>query len=229
MRERIDTIYCIGDSHVSFFSGEDKIQPCYPERSNHLLSYFRVFRLGPVLAYNLSSYRTTTKGREQLFEVLKHRVPSKGWFQQGRKVLLCFGEIDCRAHLLRQAELQRRNITSVVEECIDRYARVILEIRQRGYRVLIWNVIPSSRLETSSIDFPTYGTCKERNYVTQLFNTGLARMCSAWAIQFISIFDDLVDEQGLTRTEYYFDDFHLSQLAMPLTLQKMKALEVIGN
>ena len=30
-------IYCIGDSHASFFGGIDKMQPIWPEKSNNIL------------------------------------------------------------------------------------------------------------------------------------------------------------------------------------------------
>jgi hypothetical protein len=50
-------IHCIGDSHSCFFSGEDKIQPIWPEKSFDTLSYFRSYRIGPSTAYNLNNKR----------------------------------------------------------------------------------------------------------------------------------------------------------------------------
>ena len=38
-------IHCIGDSHSCFFSGEDKIQPIWPEQSFDTLPYFRSYRI----------------------------------------------------------------------------------------------------------------------------------------------------------------------------------------
>lgn len=222
-------IYCIGDSHVNFFSGQNKIQPLWPNPSNDILPFFRTFRLGAVLAYNLCEYGTRKKGRELLFVLLGRDVPIQSRaVPPESKVLLCFGEIDCRAHLLKQAELQKRDILSVVEECVERYFSVISEIQQLGYEVFVWNVIPSSRYDSiPNKEFPVYGTCLDRNHVTHLFNDYLMDLCMSAGVKFISIFDELVDEYRLTRIEYYFDFIHLSQKAMPLALAKIE--EVVGD
>lgn len=208
-------IHCIGDSHASFFSGQDKIYPLWTDPSQDCLPMFRSYRLGPVLAYNLCKEGTTTQGRENLFTVLEQiKIHSK--------VMLCFGEIDCRAHLLKQSVLQNRSIEEVVHECVDRYFSVILEVADKQYDLLIWNVIPSSRYETvGNKDFPLYGTCRERNQVSKLFNQYLAELCVKKRIKFISIFDKLIDQDGLTRMEFYRDRVHLSQKAMPFVLEEM--------
>lgn len=222
-------IYCIGDSHVDFFSGQDEIQPLWPKPSNDLLPYFKTFRLGAVLAYNLCEYGAGLKGREALFLLLDRRIPAAyREIPPGSKVLLCFGEIDCRAHLLKQAELQKKPIESVVEECVKRYFGVIMEIQQLGYEVMVWNAVPSSRYDSiPNKEFPAHGTSLKRNQVTKLFNDYLSDRCCSGDAAFITIFDDLVDEQGLTRMEYYFDYVHLSQKAMPLALSKLT--EIVGD
>ena len=46
-------IHCIGDSHSSVFSGEEKMQDVWPERSNDTIDFFRSYRIGPATAYNL--------------------------------------------------------------------------------------------------------------------------------------------------------------------------------
>ena len=218
-------IYCIGDSHVSFFSGDDTIQPLWPARSDDAIPFFRSFRLGPVLAYNLCKTGTTTKGREALLDVLK-AIPS------GSMVLLCFGEIDCRAHLLKQGIQQRRSLGSVVSECVDRYFGVIQEIGAMGYQPVVWNAIPSTTRDDmhSLANFPVYGTCLERNRITRLFNQYLKILTEMNGIPFISVFDELVDEHGLTRAEYYQQErIHLSQKAMPLTIQKLVTAGIISG
>jgi hypothetical protein len=222
-------IYCIGDSHVNFFSGQNEVQQLWPKPSNDVLPYFKTFRLGAILAYNLCKYGTRKKGRELLFVLLDRNVPIQNReIPPESKLLLCFGEIDCRAHLLKQAEIQKRDITAVVEECVKRYFSVISEIKELGYETLVWNVIPTSRHDhIPNREFPVYGTCLERNHVTRLFNNCLSDICSSTGVEFISIFDELVDEQGLTREEYYFDYIHLSQKAMPLVIEKVK--EIFGD
>jgi len=208
-------IYCIGDSHANFFSGLDSIQSSWPEKSIDLIPFFKSFRLGPVLAYNLCKANTKSKGREKLFAILK-RIPKES------TILLCFGEIDCRAHLLKQAEIQNIKIKTIIKECVDRYIPVIDEIKNLNYNVVVWNVIPSS--PTGFPDkpaYPTYGTCRERNDVSRLFNQFLEEQLTNKNIQFISIFEKLIDENGLTLARFLMDELHLSQAAMPLAIKKI--------
>lgn len=219
MRE-FRTLYCIGDSHVSFFAGVDAVQPLWPERSVDRLPCFRSFRLGAVLAYNLCDWNTRMRGRENLFAVLHAAVPS------GSPILLSFGEIDCRAHLLHQAERQSRPIEEVVGDCVSRYQAVIREVKEKGFPVIVWQAVPSTRANISNnTEFPAYGTCHQRNEVTSLFNGKLAIWCAEEEIPFVSIFGSLVDDKGLTRMEYYMDEIHLSQRAMPLAIRAIEALE----
>jgi len=219
-------IYCIGDSHINFFSGQNKAQSLWPKPSNDILPYFRTFRLGAILAYNLCEYGTRKKGRELLFALLDRDIPLQSRvIPPEHKVLLCFGEIDCRAHLLKQSELKKKDLSTVVKECAERYFSVILEIDKLGYEVFVWNVIPSSKYDhIPNKEFPTFGTCLERNRATLLFNDSLSSLCSSSNVQFISIFGHLVDKKGLTRMEYYYDHVHLSQKAMPLALDRINPI-----
>lgn len=215
---RFTPIYCIGDSHVSFFSGENTIQPNWPEESEDVLPFFKTFRLGAVLAYNLGLKRTTMRGHEKLWAILNTAIPNES------DVLLCFGEIDCRAHLIKQSHQQNRPIEIVVQDCIDRYLTTIRQVRNAGYPVLVWGPTPSS----SSIfggKYPTYGTSVERNQVTKLFNDYLAQACDTEAdIRFASIFDHLITADFETHTDYYMDTIHLSQKAMPLAIEALQTV-----
>ncbi len=214
-------IYCLGDSHVSFFSGTDRIQPIWPQPSADALPYFRTFHVGAALAFNLMRAGTKTRGREQVWEILLTAVPPSG------RVLLCFGEIDCRAHLLHQAEQQQRAPAEIARDCAARYFEAIQEIRAAGFEVIVYNAIPSRRKSGKASDphdeFPTVGTCRERNAVSRNFNDALATDCAKHSITFLSTFEFFVDTRGLTRGWFYLDRIHLSQRAMPATLQVLRA------
>jgi hypothetical protein len=211
-----DIIYCIGDSHIHFFSGWDHIGPEYPKLYYGRLPYFKSFRLGAVLAYNLCTTGTTTKGREKLLEIVNSKIKPPA------KILLSFGEIDCRAHLLKQKEIRKKPIEEIVAECVDRYLSVIMEITAMGFEVIVWNVVPSSLTDIQDDRYGTYGSCVERNAVSKLFNDSLGERCREHRIKFISIFSKLIDEQGLSKNEYYMDNIHISQKAMPLALEELK-------
>lgn len=209
-------IYCIGDSHISFFSGKDKIQPLWPKPCLYALPYFESYRLGPSLAYNLCRNNTVSMGRERLYEVICKQIP------KGSHVLFCFGEIDCRAHILKQAEKQKIRLENVIKECVVRYFSVIKEIKNMGYYPVVWNVIPpTSRMDLrpETHEYPTYGSQNRRNEVTVLFNRYLDKLCNESNIPMISIYDKLVDNKGNAKSDFYIDDIHLSQKAMPLVLE----------
>ena len=200
------SLVCIGDSHASFFSGEDKVQPQYPEPSQNHIPYLAGIRLGAVLAYSLHREHTQNQGREKLFEILSRTDPA------ATDIILCFGEIDCRFHLLRQAE-SRPPLEAVVADCADKYFQVIMEVRRLGFQVMVWNATPTSYTETNP-EYPNHGTHLQRNNCTRLFNRLVAERCEREQIRFIDIFDHLVDKRNYTKEYYLFDGVHLGQLAM---------------
>ena len=215
-------VHCIGDSHANFFSGFDEMQPEWPDpRVRHRYPMLRAYRIGPALAFNLCRTRTTTRGRERLFALLD-TLPARS------PVMLCFGEIDCRAHILRQAERQRRSVGDVVREVVDRYVSVLLEVQAMGFRVLAWNVVPSAPTDVEGGIRPDpvyrfHGSSDERNRITRAFNETLKAVAATRGIPFVDIFAQLIGDDGTVRTELYCDDaIHLSQKAMPLALERLE-------
>jgi hypothetical protein len=205
-------IHCIGDSHVSFFSGYDEIQPNYPAPSRNRYRFFKTYRLGAVLAYRLNKLDTREQGREKLLQ-LKKELPLNS------TVLLCFGEIDCRCHLIKQSEVQGKHIEEIVKDCVSNYFEVVDELTNAGYKVMVWNVVPTS--ESVNAEYPTYGGHIERNRCTAFFNGELSKECERRGLAFVSIFEKLVSRDLKTHRNYFFDAIHLGQIAMPFALQAM--------
>jgi|GEM_PF-1728005 len=212
----VDIIHCIGDSHASFFSGFDAIQPGYPERSSNKYPFFRGYRLGSVLAYSLTNLNTKEKGRERLLDII-------GQLPKGATILMCFGEIDCRCHLLKQADLQNKSLPEIIDLCVHRYFQVIDELIGLGFRLMVWNVIPSAN--SNNIEYPTYGSMEERNRCSMMFNAVVKQECEKRGLVFLSIFDKLIKGNLQSRTVYFFDGLHLGQMAMPMVLKKFYQIE----
>ena len=216
-------IHCIGDSHANFFSGSDEMQPEWPAPDiENTLPFFKSYRIGPVLAYNLCEYGTSTKGREKLEELLNLLEP-------GSYIMFCFGEIDCRAHIILQSQKQNRSLETIIVEVVERYFSVILQTRTMGFEPLIWNVIPSAPTEINNrIIVPPqylfYGSCEERNSITRFFNQTLEGLTKSTNIHFLNIFDQLFLEEGSVNPAYFTDEIHLSQKAMPLVLESLNKL-----
>lgn len=209
-------IYCIGDSHVSVFSGRGTkdnpyTQPLFPLIAKGDLPAFTPIRLGSILAYNLVGKTS------RIFETLEYYKVSRD-----DVVLLSFGEIDCRMHILRQAQIFNEPVKSLVEECVARYLIAAQMIANKEYRVAFWGPIASSiasplpeHLQKPD-EFPVFGSCQERNSITQYFNEYLTQLSYAFGFESFSIFPELIHSNYLTRTEYYMDQIHLSQSAIPL-------------
>ena len=224
---REDCIYCIGDSHVSFFSGVEAIQPLWPRPSVNLLPFFKAFRIGPVLAYSLAAWDSKMRGREILSVLLNRNVPeTEQQIPHGARVLLCFGEIDCRCHVIPRVRKSGGDVERVVDRIADRYCKAIGDVMSWGYRPLIWNVIPSSPRESAgSREYPVIGSCLERNQATRLLNQRLACWCQEHDLPFVDIYRQLVDDDGITRPEFLMDEIHLSQRTMPLVVDWLRAHE----
>jgi len=214
--EMSDLIHCVGDSHASLFSGQAVKQPMWPEKANDILPQFKTYKVGPSLAYNLCELKTTTRGRERLFKILK-TIPV------GSYVMLCFGEIDCRAHIMKRAEKMKKSPDAIAQTVAKRYFSVIMEVVKLGYKVLVWNAIPSSYLNKLRQDrWPVYGTVQQRNKVTKVFNEFVKIRCANKGIPFIDVFDHFVDENLMTKKEFFRDDIHLSPETMPIILEELR-------
>jgi hypothetical protein len=58
----------VGDSHVSFFSGEDTIVKDFIESNLHGMN-FHSYHLGPVLAASLVERQSTLMAREKVLDI----------------------------------------------------------------------------------------------------------------------------------------------------------------
>lgn len=212
-------IHCIGDSHSAVFSGEDKMQPIYPEQSNDKLKYFKSYRIGAATAFQLSNKTHIIN------DIISKHVKSNDL------ILFCFGEVDIRAHLKKQMDLQNRSVESVVTECVDRYITTILEYKNRGYNVIVWGPIASWHNSKPYTGGPSFGSNFERNEITKEFNRYCKKLCEEHNIKFITIFHHMVTENNET-IPTFLDDWegshiHLNQQSMPLILEEFKKQNLI--
>lgn len=205
-------IHCIGDSHSAVFSGEEKMQDIWPMPAANTIPFFSSYRIGPATAFQLAN-------KKEIIDSIISKV-----YKNGDHVMFCFGEVDIRAHLIKQSQQQNRDILEIVNECVERYFNVILEYKNRGVSVLVWGPIASWNNKKPYTGGPSFGTDLERNHVTKLFNEKLKEYCSQNEIKFVTLFYDMLNEDGTTN-ETYLDDWegshmHLSQRAMPKIIEK---------
>jgi hypothetical protein len=210
-------IHCIGDSHTSFFTGDNKIQPEYPTIGYSVISNILTYRIGAPLAYNLCEKNSNSKSNQKLFEIVE-KIDSKNSI-----LLLSFGEIDCRAHLLKQAALQNKELDIILNECIERYIKVIHQLRSMGFIVCVWNAIPTAMgLENVSYEYPYFGNFVERNKITAKFNNKLIENQVKYDFQFYGVFEKIIAPDWSTNEKYYFDKIHLNNIMLPEVLKQIR-------
>lgn len=212
-------IYAIGDSHAAFFSGEEKMQPCWPERSNDILPFFGSIRIGPATAYQLGSKKN-----------IINQVISEIQLLKDDKLMFCFGEVDIRAHLVKKYLLNDVSIEYVVMECVDRYINALLYYKKYKKEIIIWGPI-ASWSSNKIYKGPSFGDNFFRNKVSELFNQYLESEAYKNGFQFITFFYDMLNSDFSTN-DYFLDDWedshiHLSQNAMPFVIKKFKNKNLI--
>ena len=210
-----EVIYCIGDSHVSLFTGLNTIAPYWPSKARSILPQFSALHIGPVLAYNLVEKNSSTGFYDKISEILAKNIPPSSW------VLLSSGEIDCRAHLIKQALRNNLSFHEVARICVDRYFKGIQQLLDTGHKLIIYNAIPSTRKNKPNTAFPSYGDCKERNEMTKFFNKFCQIECKKRNLYFLSTFNLFINKNGLTRRKFYMDRIHLSTKALIPTMNAL--------
>ena len=93
----------------------------------------------------------------------------------------------------------------------------------------MWAVVPPNDLDATEVDpdYPSWGTTAERIEVTRLFNCMLAEKLEPAGVGVVSIFDELLGEDGRADAHYYMDRVHLSTAALPLAIKAISACRLI--
>jgi FkbM family methyltransferase len=194
-KKELQDIYCIGDSHISIFSNQDKLI-----KENCVVSYknFKALRYGPWLAYNLPKKID-----------ISSLMPLKEW------LLICFGEIDCRAQIHNRIS-ENKSYASVIDEIVDNYFEVIDSIMLEKKNLIIFSIPP----ELKELPFWNYyknnqndfdcprGSYLERKKYKEYFNLKVMQRCEKNNIKFISIYNHLMNGD-MVKHQYCLDDIHL--------------------
>lgn len=121
--KKIQPTTCLGDSHISIFANVDAL---VKEIVCNVNGPFKTYRFGPYLAYNLPDKT----------DVL---AQAKG-VPLNENIIVCFGEIDCRAQVKRVCDSSNRSYESVIDEIINRYFSVIDKIENKN--LIIFSIAP---------------------------------------------------------------------------------------
>jgi len=194
-------IIIFGNSHVSSFTGVDGII----HDNLHVESeHFRYFcqRLGPCTAYN---FFWNPDYYPRVLHILNEHDAGKQ-----STVCLLLGEIDCRVHIGLNHEKTSRPLNECIEEVIDRFLVCLLDLKKRGYKVLVMAVQPASKYPPSTNpDGPVHGHYVFRNTLTRQFNSILEHKSKIHDLLFCSVFDTLMEDDVTPNMDYFMDYVHL--------------------
>ena len=204
-------IYVFGNSHAHFFTNST---PSRSGEGENCSEHFRSFSLGPVIAYNFFEHHYPT-----MIQIMNNLpITEKDY------VMIAVGEVDCRWHLLAQADKQKRDVTELTHECIDRFFRAHLHLKENGYNVIAWGGHPSTKNTFGNVpEDPVWGDCLTRNRVSLAWSDYLEKKSTEANIPFVSIIRDLINVDGITKMEYYIDYCHLDpKKLLPSVIEQFK-------
>ena len=130
-------------------------------------------------------------------------------------ILLCFGEIDSRMHILKQAIKQSTSLSQQVSVVANRYLNFINILRSLvNVPIFIWGPIATcpqfGAYPKSDPPFLCIGSETERNAITIMLNRALSEGLKKQNNCFhFTMLDKLISPDLLTDTSYYIDDIHL--------------------
>lgn len=171
-------IHTVGDSH-SLSTFKDA-----PHRAHHL---------GPITMHRV--------GRDGLASLADPKAKfAWTWqkaaetFMAGDTVILCFGEIDCRAHLQRQVD-QGRSEDAVISVLVDKYLQAI-DNTPIPARYVVMGVPPAAYWMFRE-DCPFVGADDARRRYTEKVNVRLREGCRRRGILFLDVSSLYADAAGM--------------------------------
>ena len=198
-------IFAVGDSHS---------RRCF---ENHpLIADSRVLvghnKMDGRTAYNLERHE---KKLLRILEPLREK-----------ELIFCFGEVDIRIHIKYKHEQTNVPVRSLLENTAERYTSYVSQLRQRGYKIHIFNVIPTGEYRGEAaekwkkgLSYPFTATHAERTQYTEILNEFYKKYCDKLGIPFIDIYTYLIDATGRRKQEFVFDFAHLDNHCADLVIE----------
>lgn len=224
-------VYIIGDSHVSIFSGVDTrndgkihIQPeygyCYAFKDGEMITLRprnefinNIPNVIPIKMGSHTAYNLLTKLDKLNIIIDDYNIGN------GDTLLLCFGEIDIRAHIGF-----KESIGDAITECVDRYVSVIEELKGNGFKVGVFAPYASLPNELTYNVGQNYGNSQTRNKMTTTFNHYLKQRMGELGMKFLDIHHLMLNEDYSSNKIYFKDNIHASKEVLPFIIEALKEL-----
>lgn len=132
-----------------------------------------------------------------------HRIARDGMhdspaFKDGDSLIFCFGEIDVRCHVKKQAVDQGCDPQVVIDKLSEDYMASLVKFGQSRpeLELFVLSVVPPARAFPQE-NFPFIGSDQERASFTKSLNARLRQLCSSAGIGYIDVHTTYADDQGM--------------------------------
>ena len=126
-------IHVIGNSHSHYFSESTDIVAHSCMKTNQ---YFHTYSIGAAICYNFY---------ENHLPIVKQLLVDEIKPKKDDYVMICgFHEIDCRWHLPKKMSEYNLTLEYVVDECLKRYFRTFVYLKNEGYNLIVFGSHPST-------------------------------------------------------------------------------------
>lgn len=127
----------------------------------------------------------------------------------GVSVILTFGEIDVRAHVLRQRDEKGRQINEVIETLATRFIACLQANAAcyQGLRIAFCSILPpTNRIARHAHDL--YGSLQDRRMVTEQLNARIRALCGEAGFAYIDVHQYFRDWDGYLNRAYADSNVH---------------------
>jgi len=149
-----------------------------------------------IIKHPVASITMKSAGKESNIKHIKKMFKDFG-IKRKDNIILCFGEIDCRAHIHNEEDKNK-----AIEGLVENYFKTIIALRNKYINIIIMSVPPPAH-NTIIIthEFPFRGSDNERSGYTKKMNELIESNCKKNDICFLNIYNDYKDEKGMLKTE----------------------------
>jgi hypothetical protein len=184
---------------------ESNVNSLLQIRNNQFAAYY----IGPATAYNVNKH-------QMLVDMI-----AKRFITSNDKIMFVLGEIDCRAHVVKQSRMQGTSIKSIAQEVADRmFAFIVTNIK---YHPIAWGpyYTHSRTVEDSNSAIPFYpvGLPQERNLAIDYYNARLKSLAKSINIPYVSI----CNNQKVT----FSDDIHLNWSSLGIIVEELHKVGIL--
>jgi hypothetical protein len=173
-------------------------------------------------------------GRDGLsfLDLQRYGIPDKSI------VILSFGEIDVRCHLLKVRDKEGIDLETIIERLVRSYCQTLLENLKilPQTKLIVRSVVPPVEIPADlEYEFSPYGLLEDRVYVTKMLNQSLKQHALSYGFYYLDAYTDFCDMTGQMILEFNDGNVHLNEKAKPLltnqflTNQLMRLLEAISE